>query len=274
MASTASYISREYRCSCGKLLFRGILFKSRVDIKCLRCGHVQTLIGLTPIPVSDGCIFVSDKDGIIVEVTGNVRRLYGCHPDDIVGKHVSGFCANRSIAEDDREAALRCGDKRYLRLDLEHLDMSGDPLSVSVSYHAINQNMQKLVVRIINPALVQDDQHVPLCDFVCEVSERGDVLYVCSRSERCLGFRPIEIVGKNIASFYPMRGIDRKLRQFEILARKAASWRLPEYQLRRKDGTVVCCRAYCLPNIDEYGYLLGYRMLNWAGHTGNAPDKE
>lgn len=32
----------EYRCACGKLLFRGFILVSVIEIKCKRCGAVQT----------------------------------------------------------------------------------------------------------------------------------------------------------------------------------------------------------------------------------------
>lgn len=32
---------KDYRCDCGKLLFKGVLFLSAVEVKCRRCGTVQ-----------------------------------------------------------------------------------------------------------------------------------------------------------------------------------------------------------------------------------------
>ena len=33
----------EYRCDCGKLLFKGDLKDCRVEIKCRRCGEIKTI---------------------------------------------------------------------------------------------------------------------------------------------------------------------------------------------------------------------------------------
>ncbi len=35
----------EYRCDCGKLLFKGSLLVSVVEVKCRRCGKVLTFKG-------------------------------------------------------------------------------------------------------------------------------------------------------------------------------------------------------------------------------------
>ncbi len=33
----------EYRCTCGKLLFKGVLFFSSIEIKCKRCGEIRVI---------------------------------------------------------------------------------------------------------------------------------------------------------------------------------------------------------------------------------------
>lgn len=37
---------REYRCDCGRLLFRGLLFVSFIEIKCKRCSAIAEFKGL------------------------------------------------------------------------------------------------------------------------------------------------------------------------------------------------------------------------------------
>jgi len=38
--SSEGVLLREYRCRCGRLLFRGLLLVSVVEIKCKKCGSV------------------------------------------------------------------------------------------------------------------------------------------------------------------------------------------------------------------------------------------
>jgi len=35
----------EYRCSCGKLLFKGQDLSGIIEIKCKRCGHIKSIGG-------------------------------------------------------------------------------------------------------------------------------------------------------------------------------------------------------------------------------------
>jgi len=37
---------KEYRCVCGKLLFKGEAFSGALEIKCKRCGRIQVVDGL------------------------------------------------------------------------------------------------------------------------------------------------------------------------------------------------------------------------------------
>ena len=39
--SSQGVLLREFRCNCGRLLFRGLLFVSFVEIKCKKCGNVS-----------------------------------------------------------------------------------------------------------------------------------------------------------------------------------------------------------------------------------------
>jgi|WetSurMetagenome_2_1015567.scaffolds.fasta_scaffold829419_1 hypothetical protein len=34
----------EYRCKCGRLLFKGALLACRLEIKCKRCGEIKTIV--------------------------------------------------------------------------------------------------------------------------------------------------------------------------------------------------------------------------------------
>lgn len=42
MSTLPMLLLKEYRCDCDKLLFKGALFLSTVEVKCKRCGSVKT----------------------------------------------------------------------------------------------------------------------------------------------------------------------------------------------------------------------------------------
>lgn len=42
---------KEYRCPCGKLLFKGLLIDSTVEIKCKNCGNLTKITGQAGSPL-------------------------------------------------------------------------------------------------------------------------------------------------------------------------------------------------------------------------------
>jgi|GEM_PF-5446131 len=45
----------DYRCDCGKLLFKGSELRGKIEIKCKRCGKIRTISGkFVPLLCRDG----------------------------------------------------------------------------------------------------------------------------------------------------------------------------------------------------------------------------
>lgn len=41
VALTTKQLERDYRCDCGKLLFKGLLKEGKIEIKCQRCVEIK-----------------------------------------------------------------------------------------------------------------------------------------------------------------------------------------------------------------------------------------
>jgi hypothetical protein len=52
---------KEYRCACGKMLFKGALFLSLVEIKCKRCSAISRFCDFSP-SIKSPCSFTLDTD--------------------------------------------------------------------------------------------------------------------------------------------------------------------------------------------------------------------
>lgn len=74
----------EYRCTCGKLLCKGRLFLSSVEIKCKRCGQVALFQDSLPMGIAQLLLVrdgeaLADKSTRLKEYNGskaNGFRLY------------------------------------------------------------------------------------------------------------------------------------------------------------------------------------------------------
>ncbi|MDP3899609.1 MAG: hypothetical protein Q8Q23_00850 [bacterium] len=42
-----NFLNQEYRCLCGKLLFKGLLIDSEIEIKCKGCREIRKIKGVS-----------------------------------------------------------------------------------------------------------------------------------------------------------------------------------------------------------------------------------
>ncbi len=71
-------ISTEYRCKCGKLLFRGLILSGDVEAKCRFCKEIQKISGLTGSLAKEAryVLFINEK-GLIVQSSDSAALQAG-----------------------------------------------------------------------------------------------------------------------------------------------------------------------------------------------------
>lgn len=77
----------EYRCHCGKLLFKGTIILSTIEVKCKRCGSTETFNykeHTAPISLT----VTLDGGGIIIDACRAVL-YFGWERQALIGKHFS-----------------------------------------------------------------------------------------------------------------------------------------------------------------------------------------
>lgn len=106
---------KEYRCPCGKLLFKGLILVSVIEIKCKRCGATR-LIHEIRDGVMDNSSFgiLLDLNGSIVEASQNVERALGYELEYLLRKPLHEFCpALRGNEKDARPMCVRNAGKPF-----------------------------------------------------------------------------------------------------------------------------------------------------------------
>jgi hypothetical protein len=100
-----SYL-QEYRCSCGKLLFKGFLLLSLVEIKCKRCAKTTVFGALYQGADSPAFALRMSTDGLITDYYAYGANItssnpFGYAPVDLVGKDIGEvFPSLKYIAQD------------------------------------------------------------------------------------------------------------------------------------------------------------------------------
>jgi phage FluMu protein Com len=83
-------ILEDYRCTCGKLLFRGLILTGGVEVKCKYCKNIQTIDGLTGKLSTDArYLLFLDEKGHIVQASSTAKKHAGFEPIELVGMYVA-----------------------------------------------------------------------------------------------------------------------------------------------------------------------------------------
>lgn len=67
----------EYRCRCGRLLFKGMLYLSIIELKCKKCGTITLFYEFDHMldPAAGGYVFLVDETGLIVGASKTIQSL-------------------------------------------------------------------------------------------------------------------------------------------------------------------------------------------------------
>lgn len=78
-------ILREYRCTCGKMLFRGLILTGGVEIKCRFCKKVHTIAGLSgTLSSPHQYVLILDSEGKILKTTDSAREILGYSESELL----------------------------------------------------------------------------------------------------------------------------------------------------------------------------------------------
>lgn len=100
-----------------------------------------------------------------------------------------------------------------------------------------------------------------LSDWVWETDAQGRYTYCSPQVESCLGYTPVEMIGKTPFDFMPPDEAERVSRQFgEIGRNKSRMQRLENWNIA-KDGRRILLATSGAPVLDERGNLVGYRGI-------------
>ncbi len=120
----------EYRCPCGKLLFKGLLFSSVVEVKCRRCGSFSMW---TPGERTPWAMIECDASGCVVRAYGDVLQVFGRSEEELLGQDATSVLSLPSKKADAEEgtAAPRTGAREAYELYSSTLTLAdGKPRAI------------------------------------------------------------------------------------------------------------------------------------------------
>lgn len=263
----------EYRCfSCGKLLFRGILFNGRIEAKCLRCGRINLFGKSSVLEERNRYMLLTDSQGKILGSGNSNGNFIDFNSTELIGENINRIIAYEPEKDTDKIIALRSEGKKYLRFDTWYKNKMGNIIPVSVRYNFLkNKKGKDLILRTV-------DRIVPVKkyltkksmfskknqgDFVIEVDKNGIILYGNNQGRDIFGFAPEDVIGKSVEEFQPSEDVERRRNNFKALVAKRASYRIPDNRAFSKDGRIIEYETFCSPAFSNEGDFVGYTMTSW-----------
>lgn len=134
----------EYRCVCGKLLFKGLLLSCKLEIKCKRCGAVKIFRSDTRGIRS--FMFVVDGDGKIMDACNGVSALEYSR-QYVIGKFLSDILP---LARDADAQTLLSNPNEFKPYQIKNNTLLLRDRKLPLESHIISINDDKPLYRIFN----------------------------------------------------------------------------------------------------------------------------
>lgn len=270
-----SFAYSDYRCSCGKLFFKGVLFSGGIEIKCPRCGQLRSFFGSGKNSIPGRYAFLTNREGRIVNASDSVREQLQYDPETLTGRNTNEFCGD--VASRLTNKALISNitaDFRYFRAEIFHQTKNGSHVPVRVSYRYLENNQGGFIIQIIDkaiPAVCSENSpeaEKNFCrhrqtDFMAELDNEGRIICVGPEIEGILGFRPEEVIGKSVLDFCSPEEAAWRGENLRRVISDKISGHFINQRLIHKDGHPVDYEACITPLYDDSGESFGIRVVSW-----------
>lgn len=105
----------EYRCPCGKLLFKGLILVSLVEVKCKRCSQITAFGDLHKSKSPVSFLISVDKNGKIVDLCWGAEMLLGFPREKLIGSLIDQICPKlKDRLTSSKDVSYQIPDNSYI----------------------------------------------------------------------------------------------------------------------------------------------------------------
>jgi PAS domain S-box-containing protein len=266
----------EHRCKCGKLLLKGVFFDGTLEIKCKKCGVINS-IGQTKL-TDDAAhyLLIVNDHGVITNASDSACQILGYSKDELVGKFFTKIDPTIPVELGKKmfgpELALK--NDNHFRLDTIHKSKDGKSIPI-IAYFKLHQCPDKGKYLLLSVELKNipgdrkiDDKNVSKfidnqCDFYFEVDKNGMGEYMSPSVEKLFGFSQETVIGKNYFDYVPAERRAESKKLFEHFSANKQPYRMIHREGVDANNKTINTDLYFTPKFDEFGKFTGYRVLGW-----------
>lgn len=268
----SSLLLSDYRCACGKLLLKGIVFDGNLEIKCKRCGQINKIGAAKLKDDKTHYLLIIDKLGNITNTSESIYPILGYSRSELIGKSIT--LINRAFPKEigikffGTDTSLNMESR--ISLDTIHKSKIGKdiPVNIFIKLYSPNGTERYILeyVTIKNDYLSDEGSSQfteNTCDYYFDIDKNGVIEHVSSSMEKLFGFSQENVIGKNYFDFLPLATIVKEKRTFAHFCSKEQSYRVIQDVGLDSMGTSILSDIYFTTRFNEVGVFIGYRALGW-----------
>ena len=265
-----STILHSYHCICGKLLFKGFLLDSTIQIKCKKCGELMSFQGRNDhTKPDDYYALMLNQEGDIVSASSNIQKLFGYRLSELLSKNYGDLLpkvASKASRVDFKQMWLLQNKERYFFKSKITLRRKNDEVVVGTAQSKfVTTATETFLFNAFypdgsSPSTQADSEFFPLQEypFFSRISV-GGICLDASVTRRDPNRRPAnEIIGKPFTTFMKE---SKQIRQAFLQQLRLGK---PFGLLRKKfegiDGNTVCVDTHFVPNFNEKHECVDYSV--------------
>jgi hypothetical protein len=261
---------KEYRCECGKLLFKGCLLISLVEVKCKSCGRLMLFRGVREESVAqpDRYVLMLDKQANIMDASFNAQYLLGYDQAELFGQSLSVLVPHITVdvlgPVFSRMWALPDRADYLFEMEATHRKKDGSSVPGMFRWKFVQTPHGELCFSVFRAAGPHADVPEPefanmpkFRPFTVRLNPLGTMLSLGEPEETHLG-KASKLQGKPLASMIADEAGRMKLAA-KLGAKRAFS--LSDIRLRLGDGSIQKMELFVLPRIDGSGEFQYYRTF-------------
>lgn len=286
MGTETTTLVQEYRCVCGKLLFKGMLVSCNLEIKCKRCGAIKAFVGINDQSLSPWKYsLLLDRRGMIVDCSKSVLRELHYADSEVRNHYIYQF-----IPLLQPSLYQRLWNTQHSAIDVYSFEAverkkSGDIASVTVHMRFIEVGGTTHVLCSVEGSdtlerTQEKNEKVSVeCSseshFVADITQDGRYSYTYGKVQNLcgitnltevpnfFGFTSAELLGKSISIFIPKVQRQQYIDKFNCLAEKHRAFRIMDIPATLKNEDTISFDAYFMPRHNDNGAFIGYSMTHW-----------
>lgn len=258
----------EYRCVCGKLLFKGVAITTPLQIKCRRCG---ALVPFGPEGSEDATArygLLVDDDFAIKGVSESASAVLGYTREELLSMNASQLSPYVSAARGQLQKVRSLSDLP-IAFDQAHRTKSGSVIAVRARVTRSMARARGMALYLFEVRsepqefLLKDSVPTGVVRQACvgEVDLAARYSFVSKDLSHYLGYDALHLLGANMFSLFVEGERTAQLKCFMEMARTQSAYSIANAALEDASGSVRTVTIWLVPVHRDDGLMRGYSVI-------------